>query len=101
MYFSFLPVLIPHRSMDNPKTLCLDMALSHSLSRSSLFLPTVLSPPLGDGPYSCPETAALHHSQCKSTHTLLLFTPPVSSSVSSSLSLSLPVAVQVSTSSLL
>lgn len=97
-----MSALISHRSMENPVffffliSRCLILIfltlsllfLNSLLLLLSLLLPPVLSPPIGDVPYSCPETAALHHSQCKSTHTLLLFTPPAFPLVSFLLSLS-------------
>lgn len=45
----------------------------HSLPSFSLSvsLPHLLCPSAGDVPHSCPETAALHHSQCKSKYARL------------------------------
>lgn len=59
----------------------------------SFLVSLFLSPSIGDGPYSCPETAALHHSECKSNYALLLFISRVYPSVSECLSMSLFVCL--------
>lgn len=102
-FLFILPAFISHFNIETLKIkkCCLYIVVSYLLTLSlslsalsntvflSLFLPPFLSPSIGDGPYSCPETAALHHSQCKSNHALLLFTSPVYPSLCFLLCLSL------------
>lgn len=89
-FFFIFPAFIPHCNIERPKKkkmhlFCWNLVISnpymsHSLSLLlSVYFSLLFSPhPTGDGSYSCPETAALHHSQCKSHHALL---PPLSPSL--------------------
>ena len=85
-FFFIFPAFIPHCNIER----CIYFvgifwylilfSMSHSLFLLlSVYFSLFFSPhPTGDGSYSCPETAALHHSQCKSHHALL---PPLSPSL--------------------